>query len=51
MAKKIALVHETDVVPTYFAGRESARIITQERAYDQHAELTPLAARSLEDKR
>lgn len=31
MKRKISLVHESNVIPTYFAGRESARIITKER--------------------
>lgn len=36
MAKKISLVHEKDVIPTYFAGRESVRMITKEREGSEH---------------
>lgn len=34
--KKICLIHEDDVIPTCFTGRESARIITQEREGSEH---------------
>jgi len=36
MEKKISLIHEDDVIPTMFAGRESARIITKEREGSEH---------------
>lgn len=34
--KSICLIHEDDVIPTYFTGRESARMITQEREGSEH---------------